>query len=234
MNLGGVDVQNASDAFYSKNAKRYSEVVHEYIQSVYSHISHPGLTGDPAVRERMKELIPPQSSGIDAGCGAGARDVFLYWQDGYDIWGFDAVPENIQIAKDIHPEIADKLWVGDLSKPIKYPDGQFDFVTCNAVIQHIPSELVKSTTIPELTRVLKHGGILQLMFKVGEGIKEVYDKDYDADRSFQLYSATDIVQLLSELSMTIIEENNGKLGGVMYFTDTKPVEHCLIYAQKTG
>ena len=227
-------MQNASHAFYSSNAKRYSEVVHEYIQSVYSHVSHPGLTGDPAVRARMKELIPSQSRGLDAGCGAGARDVFLYWQDGYDIWGFDAVPENIQVAKDLHPEISDNLWVGDLSKPIGYPDSYFDFVTCNAVIQHIPPELVKSTTLPELTRVLKRGGILQLMFKVGNGIKEVYDKDYDVDRSFQLYSANDIVQLISGLGLTVIEEDNGKLGGVMYFTDTKPVEHCLIYAEKNG
>ena len=78
------------------------------------------------------------------------------------------------------------------------------------------------------------GGLDDMGSAHGNQWKEVYDKDYDADRSFQLYSATDIVQLLSELGMTIIEENNGKLGGVMYFTDTKPVEHCLIYAQKTG
>jgi len=54
------------------------------------------------------------------------------------------------------------------------------------------------------------------------------------DRSFQLYNANDIVELLSALGMNVIEEENGKLGGVMYFTDTKPVEHCLIFANKAG
>jgi len=227
-------MQHDSGAFYSANAQHYSKVTHEYIQSVYSNVSHPGLTGDPAVREKMKELIPSASRGLDAGCGAGARDVFLYWQDGYDIWGFDSVHENISLAKDLHPEIADILWVGDLSKPIPYPDNYFDFVTCNAVIQHIPSDLVKGMVIPELTRVLKSGGIPQLIFKVGDGIIEVYDKDYEVDRSFQLYNANDIVELLSALGMNVIEEENGKLGGVMYFTDTKPVEHCLIFANKAG
>jgi hypothetical protein len=31
--------------------------------------------------------------------------------------------------------------------------------------------------------------------------------------------------------MEIIEEEEDGLGGVMYFTDTKPVEHCLVFAR---
>jgi hypothetical protein len=100
------------------------------------------------------------------------------------------------------------------------------------VIQHIPPELVTGVTLPELARVLKVGGSLQLMFKVGSGIKTLYDKDYGSDRSFQLYDADEIIALLSELGLEVVPQEGEKLGGVMYFTDPKPADHCVFYARK--
>jgi ubiquinone/menaquinone biosynthesis C-methylase UbiE len=182
----------------------------------------------------MRELIPEGARGLDAGCGSGARDVFFYWQLGYDVVGFDAVDENIRVAKELHPEIAEKVSVADLSKPLQHPDESFDFVMCNAVIQHIAPDLVASVTLPELTRVLKPGGVLQLMFKVGDGIKTLYDKDYDAERTFQLYSADDVVSSLTGLGCEIIPQVGEKLGGLMYFTDPKPADHCLLFALKSN
>ena len=52
--------------------------------------------------------------GLDAGCGAGARDVHLLYTWGYDVYGIDAVEENISQGRELHPEIADKLSVADL------------------------------------------------------------------------------------------------------------------------
>ena len=79
-----------SESFYRRHAQRYAEVSHNYIQSVYSNVSHPALTGDADVMDRLTELVPTSSRGLDAGCGAGARDVFLLWQKGYDIHGIDS------------------------------------------------------------------------------------------------------------------------------------------------
>ena len=180
----------------------------------------------------MQAIISPGSYGLDAGCGAGARDVFFYWEAGYDIYGIDALEENISLSQDIHPQIASRLSVTDLSNPLTYSDGEFDFVICNAVIQHIKPKQVRGVTLPEFSRILKPGGILQLMFKVGTGIKTVYDMDYEVTRTFQLYDATETVILLTELSFQLIEEVDGKLGGVMYFTDSKPVDHCLVFMRK--
>ena len=87
------------------------------------------------------------------------------------------------------------------------------------------------SVLPEFARVLRPGGILQLMFKVGTGDITIYDKDYGVDRFFRLYSADQILLRLEELGMEIIEEEENGLGGVMYFTDTKPVEHCLLFAR---
>ncbi len=223
-----------SESFYSQHARRYAEVSHNFIQSVYTDVSHPGLTGDMDLVKRMQELVPKGARGLDAGCGSGARDVFLYWQDGYDIYGVDAVSENIAEARRLHPDIASRVSVADLREPLGYPDGWFDFVTCNAVIQHIEPAIVMGTTLPELARVLKVGGMLQLMFKYGAGVATVHDGDYGADRAFQLYGVDDVLELLSALALEVVPEEGDALGGVMYFKDPKPTDHCVLFARKEG
>lgn len=221
-----------SEAFYRQHARRYAEVSHNFIQSVYLESSHPGLKGDADLMERLQRIVPAGSRGLDAGCGAGARDVFHYWQRGYDIYGVDAVAENILEARRLHPEITDRVSVADLRRPLDCPDRSFDFVLCNAVIQHIAPDIARSVTIPELARVLKIGGILQLMFKNGHGAARIYDRDYGADRAFRLYDPDEVVALLAQRGLSVIPAEGGELGGVMYFTDPKPMEHCVFFARK--
>jgi SAM-dependent methyltransferase len=158
--------------------------------------------------------------------------VFLYWSAGYDISGIDAVPENIRVAQETHPEVSERVSVADLSAPIDLPSGQFDFVLCNAVIQHIFPALIRDVTLPELARVLKVGGILQLMFKAGDGMATVFDGAYDSYRTFQLYDANTITSILSGLGLEVLPLDENKLSGVMYFTDPKPMEHCVFFARK--
>ncbi len=223
-----------SESFYRRHAQRYAEVSHGFIQSVYTNVSHPALTSDTDLIDRLQEIVPAGTRGLDAGCGAGARDVFFYWQKGYDIHGVDAVEENIREARRLHPEIADRVSVADLREPLGYPDAWFDFVTCNAVIQHIVPDIVLGVTLPELARVLKSGGVLQLMFKVGSGVTSLYDKDYAAERAFQLYGVDEVLGPLEERGLSVIPAENDKLGGVMYFTDPKPTDHCVLFARKGG
>ena len=71
-----------SETFYRRHARRYAEVSYGFIQSVYSNVSHPGLNDDTDLMDRLQELLPAGVRGLDAGCGAGARDVFFYWQKG--------------------------------------------------------------------------------------------------------------------------------------------------------
>ena len=66
-----------SESFYRRHAERYAEVSHNFIQSVYTVASHPMLGGDRDLMDRILELVPTGSRGLDAGCGAGARDVFF-------------------------------------------------------------------------------------------------------------------------------------------------------------
>ena len=223
-----------SEGFYRRHSERYAEVAHQLLQSVYIHSSHPALQGDLDLLERLKELIPGRS-GLDAGCGAGARDVYDFWNKGYDIYGIDAVEENIRVAKELHPEIADRVSVADMRYPLEFADGSFDFVICSAVIQHIAPEQVFEVTLRELARVLKSRGVLQLMFKNGHGVKTVLDRDYGVERSFQLYDEHEILETLSSFGVRLVEaQPPDLLGGLMYFTDPKPVDHCVFYARKVG
>ncbi len=223
-----------SPAFYARHAQRYAEVAHNFIQSVYTNVSHPGLNSDADLMDRLQELVPAGSRGLDAGCGGGARDVFFYWQKGYDIHGVDAIEENIVEACRLHPEIAERVAVADLREPLGYPDASFDFVLCNAVIQHIEPDTALGVTLPELARLLTKGGVLQLMFKVGRGVATVYDKDYGSDRTFQLYDPNEVLSLLTDLGLELVPEEGAKLGGVMFFTDPKPMDHCVLFARKVA
>ena len=220
-----------SEDFYREHANRYAEVAHQLLQSVYIRSSHPRLKGDLDLLERLKEIVPGRK-GLDAGC-ASARDVFSFWQEGYDIYGIDAVEENIRVAKELHPEIANRLSVADLRNPLSFTDSSFDFVVCNAVIQHMDREHVMGVTLKEFARVLRPNGVLQLMFKNGRGVSTLFDRDYGVDRSFQLYEEQEILSTLGEYGLDLVEDSNPDvLAGIMHLTDPKPVEHCVFYVRK--
>lgn len=221
-----------SEKFYARHADRYAEVSHQLLQSIYIESSHPKLTGDLDLIEHLKTLIPGKR-GLDAGCGAGARDVYNLYSGGYDIFGIDAVKESIDTAIKLHPEISNRLSVADLRGELPFPASSFDFVMCNAVIQHIKPKIVKKVTLPELCRVLKRDGVLQLMFKNGSGVLTVFDKDYGVERTFQLYNEHKTLEVLEDLGLELIEsESEDQLGGLMFFTDPKHARHCVFYMRK--
>ena len=221
--------------FYKEHAQRYSELSHEFLHSVYTNSSHPALNGDMDLLNRVAELASG-NRGLDAGCGAGARDVHLFHTWGYDVYGIDAVEENINLGKILHPEIADKLRVADLREPLPFETASFDFVLCNAVIQHLPPETTESTTIPELTRLLAPNGILQLMFKIGSGVVTVSDRAYgvdSVDRSFQLYDEHRLLKILEDCGCALVEAVESEdLGGMLYFSDPKPMGYCAFWVKK--
>ena len=70
------------------------------------------------------------------------------------------------------------------------------------------------------------------MFKSGSGVATVYDSEYDADRSFQLYAVDEIVDLLSSRGLHAVPADGDRLGGAMLFTDYKRMEHCVLFARK--
>jgi SAM-dependent methyltransferase len=223
---------DSSAEFYRRHSRRYAEVAHAFLQSVYVSSSHPALTDD-SVLQSMARRLAPGTRCLDAGCGAGARDVYALWRAGCDVRGIDAVEENILLAREMHPEIADRVAVADLREALPFDGSAFDLVLCNAVLQHIPREDVVATTLPEFVRVLCPGGVLQLMFKHGRGVLTLYDADYGEDRSFLLYDEHELLSVLTTLGMELIQAPGmSEPGGIMYFTDPKGAGHCVFHLRK--
>ena len=74
-----------------------------------------------------------------------------------------------------------------------------------------------------------------MMFKCGEGVITVFDKDYGIDRTFRLYQDSELLGILGGLGLSLIEaESPEELGGLLYFTDPKPVDHCVFFARKAA
>ena len=173
--------------------------------------------------------------GLDAGCGAGAVDVAELVDRGLDVVGIDAVKENVEAALRLHPFLEGRVSVGDLSRSLDFPTGAFDFVMCNAVIQHLNRRHVFGTTLPELCRIVRPGGVLQMVFKCGQGTFELYDPDYDDYRSFQLFDEHRVVAGLQSHGMELIPAKDQKsLGGLMYYINNNAIRHCAIWARKVN
>lgn len=72
-------------------------------------------------------------------------------------YGYEVDPEKIRTARKKYPMVTYKL--GQVNKPLPYPDESFDIVTMFHVFEHVDSEI---RVVREVYRVLKKGGIFIL------------------------------------------------------------------------
>ncbi|MEV6903232.1 class I SAM-dependent methyltransferase [Amycolatopsis sp. NPDC051372] len=137
------DVTNDYDSF----AEAYTaETETSLINAYYARPAILDLAGDVTGRRIL-----------DAGCGAGP--VFAALRDrGAEVTGFDASVKMIELARHRLGADAD-LRIGDLSKPLPYPDAEFDDVIVSLVLHYLEDW---SAPLAELRRVLKPGGRLIL------------------------------------------------------------------------
>ena len=218
--------------FYRERAPEYA-----VLRQVFANRSHPEFREDRDLYRRLAELARP-GRGLDAGCGAGALEMSYLAELGFQMFGLDAVAENIRVARSLRPEFADRLRVADIQAPLPFGDSSFEIVLCNAVIQHIPRDIVFATVLPEFARVLRPSGVLQLMFKPGRGVETAIDGAYGSEgvaRSFVLYDERELLEAMAALGLYLIEEgDDGKMGGLLYFDDNKPMRHCVFWTRKNG
>ena len=84
--------------------------------------------------------------------------------------------------------------------------------------------------------MLRPGGILQLMFKPGQGIATIIDPGLRQGRHNPPLSAIRETETLTALSAAgchlVAQGDAGELGGLLYFNDNKPMRHCVYWARK--
>jgi SAM-dependent methyltransferase len=92
---------------------------------------------------------------LDYGCGSGAV-VFAGRELGLDFWGADVFYEGAETRRPDSEFIA-----GIVDGRLPFPDGYFDLVTNNQVMEHVED---LEAVLAEIDRVLKPGGILMSIF----------------------------------------------------------------------
>jgi len=218
--------------FYRRNAERYAQVAESGLQSTAVDSSHPRLRGDWDLVARLAQLAPG-ITGLDAGCGAGARDVRRLLHRGYDMTGIDAVNEAVRLTHKLCPDLRRRVFTADLREPLPFADESFDFALCVSVLQHIDQDVTYQATLPELVRVLRPGGVLLLAFKRGSGTASVYDHHYNEERHFLLYDEREVLHTLDGCGMRLIlSQSSDELGGLLYCTDVKGLRYCALFARK--
>jgi SAM-dependent methyltransferase len=99
----------------------------------------------------------------DIGCGNG-RDANWLSGRGFKVTGFDASLEMIQTASKQFPNLVFKQASLPTLSDIKTT---FDNILCETVIMHLPKNLIPEA-IRNLLRILSHGGVLYLSWRVTE------------------------------------------------------------------
>lgn len=102
---------------------------------------------------------------LDAGCGEG-RNCIYFLQEGYQIFGVDADPIAIQMARTyartIQKDYDTHRFQRAMVQDMPFHQGAFDAVISSAVTHFAKSEADFFKMISEMLRVLRPGGILFL------------------------------------------------------------------------
>jgi SAM-dependent methyltransferase len=109
---------------------------------------------------------------LDLGCGSGRHSAYLA-ENGFDVSGFDASPEGIEIAKRNleAKKIEAEFKVGDIYEKLPYQDASFDAIVSTQVIHHNTIEHIREL-IKEMERVLSPKGNIFLTVSKRHGKNE--------------------------------------------------------------
>jgi arsenite methyltransferase len=107
---------------------------------------------------------------LDIGCGTGVDTILAAMMAGPTgkAVGIDIVPEMLQRATSNlgMTDVKNVTFIKTSGEDLPFPDGEFDVVISNGVINLIPD---KATLLEEVMRVLKPGGRLMLADQVATG-----------------------------------------------------------------
>ncbi len=106
---------------------------------------------------------------LDIGSGTG-RHLLYFSKKGFEVYGMDASPKGISIAKRWLSEenIKAEIIIHRMEEKFPYKDDFFDAIISIQVIHHNKMKNIKRT-VSEIERVLKKGGIIFITFPRLEG-----------------------------------------------------------------
>ena len=156
------------------------------------------------------------SYGLDLGTGPGGCNGSFFTLTTID--GCDAEKE---VLKSLSTYIYNKIFYFVLGKDqLPYINNSLDYIVCSCVIQHLNNFSELEHGLNEIFRVLKTGGNLFLMFKVGSNdtLLTHFNSYYSEERSFRVFSQEAIKKLSESLGF--------KQTSCDYLLDENHIPYC--------
>jgi 2-polyprenyl-3-methyl-5-hydroxy-6-metoxy-1,4-benzoquinol methylase len=150
----------------------------------------PIRRGEIDAEARFLHAIP-EGCLLDVGCGSGEWLAFMS-ELGWRVEGVDFDENAVRVAR----QKGLKVHCGSLEQQ-NFPDGTFDAVTLNHVIEHIPDPI---STLAECIRILKPSGKLVLFTPNASSLgRKVFKENWrglEPPRHLHIFSTRSIVRLL--------------------------------------
>ncbi len=116
--------------------------------------------------ERISKLLKDKGVKrvLDLGCGTG-RHLLFFKKKGFEVYGMDASPKGISIAKQwlLEENLKVEIKLHKMEKKFPYEDNFFDAIISIQVIHHNKLKEIL-ITVSEIGRVLRKGGIIFITF----------------------------------------------------------------------
>jgi ubiquinone/menaquinone biosynthesis C-methylase UbiE len=118
---------------------------------------------------------------LDVGCGAGRHVVYLAGQ-GFQVSGLDSSHEAIKMNREALKKmnLRAELTVASMYEKLSYSDSHFDAIICTKALNHGTIKSIRST-IKEMERVLKPGGIIFIVVTKSRKILESKKQKREAE-----------------------------------------------------
>ena len=202
--------------WYNQNSEYYARRVRNYVP--FARIND------------FVSLLPKKAVVLDAGSGSG-RDTNALSQKGITAMGIDLSSELVKLAKKMYPAL--EFLEGNFLK-LPFTARKFDGIWANASLIHLESEKDVKKALKEFNRVLKVGGIIDIIVKANldnQKFEIVKDKISNVGRFFQYFTKDELSNLVKKAGFSIIKlyQQRDKNSAQKYF---QSVEWIICLARK--
>jgi len=163
--LGELRAQSEFDSHYSRELlERLAHLKRGHLWDEIQRLENPNYIERPLIStfERFGIMIRGKRM-LDCGCGAGASSILLARHGAAHVLGVDVSAECVEVARlrAMEEGCADRVSFLPLDDPprVPQPDGSFDIVLANALLEHIPPA-GRPAHLREWWRLLRPGGFL--------------------------------------------------------------------------
>lgn len=174
------------------------------------------------IKEFAKRSELNSKRGLDIGAGPGGCNG--HWFQNSVIDGCDVEKE---VVDSLPKEFYNKCFTYTLgSQKLHYQSESLDFIICSCVIQHLKSFEELDKAMQEMSRVLKPGGLIYIMFKAGTNDTDLthFNSYYKEQRTFRVFHPANVVSLGQKYNLHVMSQEK--------LVDSNWIPYCYLVFEK--